>query len=164
MKNTFSLLVACFLITTAAFAQTNKKAKLNASDYALFGEKFTLDKVITEKEMLKKYKALKKGDTLTVKFTSNIKSVCKKKGCWMNLDLSNDQKAFVKFKDYGFFVPLNADGSDAVVSGKAYVEIVSVDELRHYAKDAGKSQAEINKIKKPEVTYAFMADGVYLKK
>lgn len=164
MKNTISLLVACFLITTAEFAQTNKKAKLNASDYALFGEKFTLDKVITEKEMLKKYKALKKGDTLTVKFTSNIKSVCKKKGCWMNLDLSNDQKAFVKFKDYGFFVPLNADGSDAVVSGKAYVEIVSVDELRHYAKDAGKSQAEINKIKKPEVTYAFMADGVYLKK
>lgn len=164
MKNTISLLVACFLITTAGFAQANKKAKLNASDYALFGEKFTLDKVITEKEMLKKYKALKKGDTLTVKFTSNIKSVCKKKGCWMNLDLSNDQKAFVKFKDYGFFVPLNADGSDAVVSGKAYVEIVSVDELRHYAKDAGKSQAEINKIKKPEVTYAFMADGVYLKK
>mgnify|MGYP006208977525 FL=1 len=164
MKNTISLLVACFLITTAGFAQTNKKAKLNASDYALFGEKFTLDKVITEKEMLKKYKALKKGDTITVKFTSNIKSVCKKKGCWMNLDLSNNQKAFVKFKDYGFFVPLNADGSDAVVSGKAYVEIVSVDELRHYAKDAGKSQAEINKIKKPEVTYAFMADGVYLKK
>ena len=164
MKNTISLLVACFLFTTAGFAQTNKKAKLNASDYALFGEKFTLDKVITEKEMLKKYKALKKGDTITVKFTSNIKSVCKKKGCWMNLDLSNDQKAFVKFKDYGFFVPLNADGSDAVVSGKAYVEIVSVDELRHYAKDAGKSQAEINKIKKPEVTYAFMADGVYLKK
>lgn len=164
MKKTISLLVACFLITAAGFAQTNKKAKLNTADYALFGQKFTLDKVMTEKEMLKKYKALKKGDTITVKFTSNIKSVCKKKGCWMNLDLSADQKAFVKFKDYGFFVPLNADGSDAVVSGKAYVEIVSVDELKHYAKDAGKSQAEINKIKKPEVTYAFMADGVYIKK
>jgi hypothetical protein len=36
--------------------------------------------------------------------------------------------------------------------------------LKHYAKDGGKSKEEIAKIKKPEVTYAFTATGVYLKK
>jgi hypothetical protein len=78
--------------------------------------------------------------------------------------LSDGNKAFVKFKDYGFFVPLNADGSTAIVSGYASIDVVSVDELKHYAKDAGKSQAEINKIKKAEVTYSLMADGVLIKK
>ena len=164
MKKTISLLLVCFFFVATGFAQSNKKAKLNPNDYALFGEKFTLDKVMTEKEMLKKYKSLKKGDTIYVKFQSDIKTVCKKKGCWMNLDLTDNNKAFVKFKDYGFFVPLNADGSESIVYGKAYIDVVSVDELKHYAKDGGKSQAEINKIKKPEITYAFMANGVYIKK
>ena len=164
MKNTISLLVACFLITTAGFAQTNKKAKLNASDYALFGEKFTLDKVITEKEMLKKYKALKKGDTLTVKFTSNIKSVCKKKGCWMKVDLGKgEEQSFVRFKDYGFFMPLDGEKANVVVHGKAFVNEISVEKLRHYAEDAGQSKEEIAKITKPQLQYNFEADGVYLK-
>jgi hypothetical protein len=52
----------------------------------------------------------------------------------------------------------------AIVSGKAFVDVVSVDELKHYAKDGGKSKEEIAKITKPEVTYSFLASGVYIKK
>ncbi len=99
-----------------------------------------------------------------VQFESNIKSVCKKKGCWMKMDLVGDNTSFVKFKDYGFFVPLNADNSQAIVYGKAFVDVVSVDELKHYAKDGGKSAAEIAKITKPEITYSFLATGVYIRK
>ena len=80
------------------------------------------------------------------------------------MDLSDNNNSFVRFKDYGFFVPLNADGSEAIVSGKAYIDVVSVEELRHYAKDGKKSQEEINKITKPKVTYAFQATGVLIKK
>lgn len=82
----------------------------------------------------------------------------------MKMELADKQTAFVKFQDYEFFVPLNADGSNAIVNGKAFVDVVSVDELKHYAKDAGKSKEEINKITKPEITYAFTATGVYIKK
>ena len=148
--------------------QTAKKVTnqttLNSNDYASFGDKFELKKVITKEQMFKKYKTLKKGDSIAVKFVTKINSVCKKKGCWMKLDLGNGESAFVKFKDYAFFVPLNADGSDVVVNGTAFIDVVSVDELKHYAKDAGKSQAEINKIKKPEITYSFTATGVFIKK
>ncbi len=148
--------------------QTSKKVKtqttLISSDYVSFGDKFELNKVITKEQMFKKYKSLKKGDSIAVKFVTKINSVCKKKGCWMKLDLGNGESAFVKFKDYGFFVPLNADGSEVVVNGVAFIDVVSVDELKHYSKDAGKSQAEINKIKKPEVTYSFTATGVFIKK
>lgn len=158
-----SLLV--ILLTFVSFAQAqSKKSTINVNDYASFGAKFQPKKVLNEKQMLKKYKSLKKGDTVVVQFKSNIKEVCKKKGCWMQMDLSEGNKSFVKFKDYGFFVPLNADNSEAILNGKAFVNVVSVDELRHYAKDGGKSQAEINKITKPEVTYSFMADGVLIKK
>lgn len=164
------VLMAVVFAGVAANAQTavkkEKAAKgmVNMNDYAVFGEKFTASNVLTDKAMLKKYKSLKKGDTVTVKFKSVIKEVCKKKGCWMNMDLSNNLNSFVRFKDYGFFVPLNADGSEAIVNGKAYIDVVSVDELRHYAKDAKKSQEEINKITKPKVTYAFQATGVLIKK
>ncbi len=130
--------------------------------YASFGKKITADKALSESAMLKKYESMKKGDTVSVKFKSNISSVCKKKGCWMKMDLAQGKESFVRFKDYEFFVPLNADNSKAIVSGKAYVEEISVDEQRHYAKDGGKSQEEINKITKPKVTYAFMADGVLI--
>ena len=116
------------------------------------------------RQMLKKYKSLKKGDSVQVKFKSNIKEVCKKKGCWMQMDLSQNKKSFVKFKDYAFFVPLNADNSEAIVNGLAFIDVVSVDELKHYAKDAGKSQASIDSIIAPKTTYSIMADGVLIKK
>ncbi|MBP6100229.1 MAG: DUF4920 domain-containing protein [Flavobacterium sp.] len=165
-KNILAILFVVFISNFSIQAQQkNKKTTaINTSEYTVFGEKFEASKVLSNKEMLKKYKSLKKGDSLAVKFKSNIKEVCKKKGCWMQMDLTSDQQAFVRFLDYGFFVPLNADNSEAIVNGVAYIDIVTVDELKHYAKDGGKSQAEINKIKKPEITYAFRASGVLIKK
>ncbi len=168
MKKLNLIIVALMLfVGSNVMAQTKTKpaAKtFNAKDYAAFGEKFKVGKVLTKEQMLKKYKNLKKGDTITVQFESKIKSVCKKKGCWMKMDLAGDETSFVKFHDYGFFVPLNADDSQAIVYGKAFVDVVSVDELKHYAKDGGKSAAEIAKITKPEVTYSFLATGVYIRK
>jgi hypothetical protein len=157
------LLVLLFCIGSTAMAQKKSKA-FDSKDYALFGEKFKVTKIYTKNEMLKKYKKLKKGDTITVQFQSNIKQVCKKKGCWMKMELAGDNESFVKFKDYGFFVPLNGDNSQAIVNGKAFVDVESVESLKHYAKDGGKSAAEIAKITKPEVTFSFLAEGVYIKK
>lgn len=169
--NVATVLIVLLLSFSVNAQVASKKSKsavkftsANAKEYALFGDKFETKKVLTNKEMLKQYKSLKKGDSVAVKFRSNIKDVCKKKGCWMQMDLTENKESFVRFKDYGFFVPLNADNSEAIVNGIAYIDVVTVDELRHYAKDGGKSQAEINKITKPEVTYAFQASGVLIKK
>ncbi|RXR19317.1 DUF4920 domain-containing protein [Flavobacterium amnicola] len=165
MKKISLLLLVLLAVSTGMNAQNNKKSSLiQLNDYTLFGEKFAVNNLQTPKKMLSKYKNLKKGDTINVQFIANIKDVCKKKGCWMNLELANNENSFVKFKDYSFFVPLNADGSSAIVNGKAFVDIVSVEELKHYAKDGKKSQKEIDAIKKPKVTYAFVADGVLIKK
>lgn len=142
-------------------ANNTKEEKI---EYASFGKEITDADVISADEMRTKFKNLKKGDTLNIKFTSTINEVCKKKGCWMKLDLGNEEESMVRFKDYGFFMPLNADNKEVVVNGKAFVTEISVDELQHYAKDAGKSEEEIAKITTPKYTYAFEADGVLMKK
>lgn len=133
-------------------------------EYAKFGDSISVDNALSTDEMMKKFASLKEGDTINVKFKSKINEVCQKKGCWMTLDLANENETFVKFKDYGFFVPLNAQDKEVVVDGKAFISVESVADLKHYAKDAGKSQAAIDSITKPEITYSFLANGVLIAK
>lgn len=136
----------------------------NTATYENFGDEIVADNALDKAQMLEKYMSLKPGDTVDVKFKSSIKEVCQKKGCWMSMELGEEKESFVKFKDYAFFVPLNAGEQEAVVNGKAFVSEISVAELKHYAKDGGKSQEEIDQITEPEVTYGFMADGVLIAK
>lgn len=136
-----------------------------AKEYENFGQAVDVQQpVLSKEEMAAKFNLLKEGDTLQVAFTSTIKEVCQKKGCWMQVDLDPEKSSFVRFKDYGFFAPMNAAGHEVVMQGKAFVSIVSIDELKHYAKDAGKSEAEIATITEPKVTYAFEADGIAIAK
>ena len=135
-----------------------------AGKYASFGESITETGALSKDEMFAQYASLHQGDTVKAKFLSRIDDVCSKKGCWMNLDLVNNDKVFVKFKDYAFFMPLNSKGNQAIVNGKAFLSVETVDELKHYAKDAGKPQAEIDSITHPKTSYAFLADGVLIKK
>ena len=160
------IVIAAFVVLALVSCKKNEEVKVDAKpvSYAEFGDKITDDKAISSEELLEKYKTMKETDTLQVKVTSKILDVCQKKGCWMNLDLGNDESAFVKFKDYGFFMPFNAAGSEVVVDGKAFIELTSIEDLKEYAKDAGKSQAAIDSIVTPEKKYSFMADGVLIKK
>ncbi len=130
--------------------------------YASFGMEINDADALAPNLMVEHYEGLKVGDTINAKMTGKINEVCSKKGCWMTLDMGNDKEVMVRFKDYGFFMPLNAEG-EVVVNGKAYVEETSVDELRHYAEDAGKSKEEIAAITEPKFEYKFLADGVLLK-
>ncbi len=168
MKKTLVLLAVTAMITAC-----NKKEDTVAGHepsnttgevaYQVFGDSLTKEGAISKEEMLAKYEAMKPGDTLSVKFNSEIISTCKKKGCWMTLNLASGKEAFVKFKDYAFFVPKEgAENHEAVVSGKAFIEETSVDQLKHEAKDAGKTQEEIDKITEPSKNYRFMADGVLI--
>ncbi|WP_298426038.1 DUF4920 domain-containing protein [uncultured Kordia sp.] len=143
-------------------AEETKEVKGKDMAYASFGDKIDAENVLTIGQINEKYNNLKVGDTLDVKFTSNINSVCSKKGCWMRLDLGEEKEVMVKFKDYGFFMPLDAKG-EVIVNGKAFVQETSVDELKHYAEDAGKSAEEIAEITEPKKTLSFVADGVLLK-
>ncbi|GAL89972.1 DUF4920 domain-containing protein [Jejuia pallidilutea] len=128
--------------------------------YAKFGKDIVPNDAVIAKSMAAHYIAMKEGDSIDSKMKAKVKKVCQAKGCWMTLDLGNDNEVMVKFKDYGFFVPKDIAGKEVVINGKAYVKEVSVDEQRHYAEDAGKSAEEIAAITLPKRTYSFEADGV----
>lgn len=163
MKKSIVMVLAMLSMIACKKEETKVIAETEIEKYVTFGDSITADGAISKEELFAKYETLKAGDTIEVKFKSEIKDVCQKKGCWMNMDLSNDKNAFIRFKDYGFFMPLNAAGSEAIVNGKAFVSVESVDELKHYAKDAGKSQAAIDSITEPKVSYSFLSNGVLIK-
>lgn len=170
MKKIVFLLVAVLAFVSCKDAKKDTKTAEKPSTetsqdmaYASFGEQIDAENALTVAQANEKFDNLQLGDTINVKFTSKINSVCSKKGCWMRLDLGEEEEVMVKFKDYGFFMPLDAEG-EVVVNGKAFVQETSVDELKHYAEDAGKSEEEIAKITEPKKTLSFVADGVLLKK
>ena len=72
--------------------------------------------------------------------TGHVRQACTKKGCWMELSASADPKAKscrVKFKDYGFFVPLNSAGSKARLAATASIKVVSKAHVDHYEAEGG---------------------------
>lgn len=152
-----SLLMGC---------ETKKEVPAEAAKvaYAKFGDSISTEQALTSAEMMDKFATLKTGDTISVKFKSNIHEICQNKGCWMTLDLADGAEAFVKFKDYGFFVPMNAQKRDVIVEGKAFIEETPIAELKHYAEDEGKSKAAIDSIVAPKKEFKFLAHGVLIAK
>ena len=160
----YTLVMAAFIF--GCKQQTDAQANENAvsDDYESFGMLITDEAAKPMADLAESYMVMTAGDTLQdFKAYGTILEVCPEKGCWMKLDTGNDETVMVRFKDYGFFMPLDASG-EVVIHGKAYVSETSVKDLKHYAKDAGKSQEEIDQITAPEMTWSFEADGVLLKR
>lgn len=157
------LLVLAIIIISCNSQVKDKTPEVQAEEiainYASFGDEINDTEALTQLAMIEKFKSIKPGDTVPVKFTSEVKEVCQSKGCWMRLDMG-EEEAMVKFKDYGFFMPKNIAGDEVVVEGVAFVEEMSVDEQRHYAEDGGKSQEEIDAITEPKRTLSVISNGV----
>lgn len=89
-----------------------------------------------------------------------IERSCKAKGCWMELSaVKGGPSMRITFRDYGFFVPLDAAGADARVAGKLKVRKLSKAEADHLEEDGGK----VVRSKDGSATeISFVADGVEL--
>ena len=97
-----------------------------------------------------------------VKVSGTIKEVCQAEGCWMTISKKDGSGMRVTFNDHAFVIPKNLAGKTAMFEGKAFIENTSVEELRHYAADEGKSEAEIAKITEPTSELVFDAAGVMI--
>ncbi len=162
-KLAFILTIA---ISTAVFAQEATKPKFSPpAGNALVGDIYgagvtekSEKKAITPSKLNKELKKSKKLENVAVK--GKVTDVCEKKGCWLTVETENNEQFFVKMKDYAFFVPTALKGKNVVLEGKAEKKVTSVDELKHYAEDAKKSQAEIDAITEPKEEIRFLANGI----
>jgi hypothetical protein len=143
-----------------AAAPTSEAAK-PVEDGKHFGAMITPDGAISYDDMLVK---MGTSDSLAIKIKGKVGAVCQKKGCWMELlsDAPNAPVMTVNFKDYAFFMPFDLTGKSVALEGYAYQEVTPVDELRHYAEDAGKSKEEIAKITEPKKELKYEASGVVI--
>ena len=159
-----TLLIICVLMLNSCKNKSQEDVKntvkIKKTEYASFGKEIIADDAVLSSIMAAHYKSMNAGDSINSKIIAEVNEVCQAKGCWMRLNLDDENEVMVKFKDYGFFVPKDITGKKVIINGQAFVEEVSVDEQRHYAEDAGKSLEEIASITVPKRTYSFEADGV----
>lgn len=164
MKRILFIVGTAFLFSCGNTEQKTEEVKETVEEVTVqitkHGEEITEEGVSSTTEFLAQFEG---KESLELKVAGNIDEVCSKKGCWMMLDLGDDKTMRVTFKDYGFFVPLDAAGKTAIMQGVATMETTTVEDLQHYASDAGKSQEEIDAITEPEFNYAFEATGVIVK-
>lgn len=163
----YMLAVTLLIIFSSCCNQDDKKvhdskhetAEAPTSSIGNFGEDITVDDAIST-TMLPELLVGK--EMVDIKLTGNVSAVCQMSGCWVDIDMGNDEIIHVTFKDDSFLLPKDATGKTAIIEGIASFEEVSVDMLKHIAEDEGKSQEEIDAIMEPKLEYTFVAKGVIL--
>ena len=82
-------------------------------------------------------------------------------GCWFELS-EGQQVVRITMKDYGFTVPKDIINKKVKVVGVMENKELPVKVVKHYMKDEGRPQAEIDKVTQPQKTFEFVANGVAL--
>ena len=163
MKKLFFLSVIGMIFLSSCGNNQSEKTEIATVDTSLqyFGDSITQDGAIAADQLAAQMKG---KDSMKVKLTGTIQEVCQKKGCWMNMNIGNNQSMKVRFRDYAFFVPKDAANKTVIIEGVAFNDTTSVADLKHYAEDGGKTKEEIEKITEPEINIGFEAHGVIIKK
>lgn len=154
MKNIALLLIA--IATTTILAAQPPKVPANKGDK--FGEPVTAENAITVEHLMNKLQA-SATKTMPVKLTGTVTEVCQMEGCWIKVKSPNGNM-MVKMKDHKFTVPVILNGKNIIIDGTAEEKLTTVDQLRHFAEDAGKSKAEIARITEPKKEVVVQARGI----
>lgn len=152
------LFAICLGFSAITFAQSTIKS---ADAGVTYGKEVTADNAVNTEAL---NKTLSTDSVYNGKITGTVVEVCKKKGCFMKISQANGAPIMVQFTDYAYFMPQNIVGKTVVVEGKAKVKETSVERLKHYAADAGKTKEEIAMINTPKKDISIMADGVLVVK
>jgi hypothetical protein len=152
MKKIF-LLVPALLLGLFLMAQPPEG---DANTGMVFGKKTTAAGAIPVAELPAK---LNGKESVEIKVSGKVKEVCKAEGGWLKMETA-EGAMMIKMKDHSFLVPLSMNGKTIVVDGIATLKETSVEMLKHYAEDAGKSKEEIAAIKEPKKEITMQAKGI----
>jgi hypothetical protein len=152
MKKITSLVIGLFIVGIAMAQPPKGPAKKGMN----FGAKTSVDGAVAANELTN---VLADKTTADVKVKGKVVEVCKAEGCWIRMETASGPM-LIKMKDHAFMVPLALNGKTVVVDGTAELKETSVEMLKHYAEDAGKSKDEIAAIKEPKKEITLQAKGI----
>ncbi len=148
-----------YLLTIFLFLTLNSSFAANkVTEKPFYGTNFESANALPILDIVANFDQYKSKDIV---LKAQAEKVCAQKGCWMTMKLE-DKSVRIKFKDYGFFVPLSLAGKDIFIKGQMTKKKVSIKDTRHYLEDAGASKEEIAAVTKPSDEYHFVASGVKL--
>jgi len=149
--------LAVALLVSSCFDPTKKEVLVGYSEYGTHS--VDIAKAIPIDAMVADFKA-NANERKAYTVTAEIEEVCAKAGCWINIKQKNGAEMMVRFKDH-FTIPTDTKlGTQAFLHGDLFVDTISVDMLRHFAEDAGKTPEEIEKITEAKINMGFEADGI----
>lgn len=159
------------LLILVLFMSVPSDAKFYGQDFVMpRGGEYKLEQVF---EALKSDKD-KKLENVVVH--GEISSVCQKKGCWVSLKKTGDTEKInscsesavsskaqkemrVMFAGHSFEVPKDLSG-EVLVQGTVKKKKLSKYQVKHFLKDLGCSESQIQSIKAPVYKYQMEATGL----
>lgn len=158
MNHMKKILLILSVLFTGLSAQA-QPPKVPAEAGAVFGQATTADNAILVDQLYTIMDSKKEKKEMTVKLKGVVTEVCGKEGCWIRVKSPNGSM-MVKMKDHQFLVPLVLNGKTIVINGIADEKLTTVEQLRHFAEDAGKSKEEIAKITEAKKEIVVQAKGI----
>lgn len=152
MKKIF--LILCLTIFGLTINAQPPEGPANAG--MAFGTVVTANDAITADQVTA---LLDSKEPKAVKVKGKVVDVCKAEGCWLRMETTGGT-IMIRMKDHKFFVPVSMHGKTIVADGFASIKETSVDMLRHYAEDAGKSKEEIAAITTAKKEVVIHANGI----
>lgn len=150
------VIVSLFTATTLLAQPPKGDAKKGEKFGAIFKTKGAIDANKLEA-------SLTGADKKEVKVKGVVSQVCTAEGCWLKMK-TDAKDIMVKMKDHKFLVPLAMNGKTIIVNGTAMKKVTTVEQLKHYAEDAGKSKEEIEAITEPKEEVVIQATGIVVVK
>lgn len=164
MKKSLFVIILLVIWAGSLFAQSNSEVirlsepVYETEEFEVFGEKIDASAIKSAQRLTEIIDSPQKEGP--VKLITTVAQVCRKKGCFFFASDKN-YTARITFKDYGFFIPTDSEGKEVVLVGKFSEKILSEEQAKHFAEDAGKNPDEISGEQKE---YSVVATSVVIPK
>ena len=158
MKNIILFSLSAMLMGGCDHSHNHQKSEDGTLTREFYGDSFDISASIPVSALTAQ---LEGKDTLFATIDGVINQTCPAAGCWLNMRLDSGVQKITT--DHVFFVPIEGcEGLNAKAKGKAFYDEISVEMLKHYAQEEGKTEAEIAAITEPKKVLNFIATGVMI--
>jgi hypothetical protein len=137
----------------------SKDAKMESD--GKYGEPFIADSARSVGEAIK---AMSLVTEMPVVVKGTVAEVCKSEGCWLMLKNEGGEDLYIDIAGKKFHLTPDIEGKTVAVKGVLTKEPISIEEVKQMAREAGKTEAEVNAITSIKDDIAMEATGLIVLK
>lgn len=136
-----------------------KQAKMESD--GKYGESFKTDSAISVGEAMR---TMENSNELQAVVSGTVTEVCKSEGCWLMLKNEGGEDLYIDIAEKKFHLMPDIEGKKVAVKGVLTKDPISIEEQKQMAREAGKTETEINAITTPKDDITMEATGLVIQK